>query len=67
VLYIKYVAALNKNSNAVANMFLLADEARELVDVNDQKQVHTPLLCPFPALSEEESDAKWRLAPQVES
>lgn len=56
VLYLNYAAAVKKNSNAVANMFLLADEAREFVDVTDKKQAHYPLLVLGAKLSEEEFD-----------
>lgn len=60
VLHVNYAAALKKNSNAVANIFLLADEARELIDVTDEKQVHYPLLVPSVKLSEEEFDAVFQ-------
>jgi hypothetical protein len=37
-------------------MLLLAEEARELVDVTDEKQIHHPLLVSSVQLSSEEFD-----------
>src|SRR6266705_3312880 len=48
VIYANYAAALKKNANATANMFLLAEEAREFVDVSDEMQVGRPIGCPVP-------------------
>src|SRR5712671_623019 len=57
VIYANYAAALKKNANATANMFLLAEEAREFVDVSDENQVGRPIGCPVPLTVEEWLDA----------
>ena len=51
-------AALQKNSNAVANMFRLAEEADEFKDWSDPKVMCKPLFMPRKANSEEEFDAE---------
>ncbi len=41
-----YKAALQKDQNAMGNMFRLADEAGELIDRTDAKQVGMPVALP---------------------
>jgi len=54
VIYANYAAALKKKSNASANMFLLAEEALEFVDLTDEKQVGCPIGVPARRLTPEE-------------
>jgi len=54
VIHVNYAASLKKNANATANMFLLAEEAREFVDVSDEKQVGCPIGAPARRLTPEE-------------
>jgi hypothetical protein len=54
VIHANYAASLKKNANAAANMFLLAEEAREFVDVSDEKQVAVGIGAPAGRLTTEE-------------
>jgi hypothetical protein len=66
VIRANYQAALRKNPFAMNNMFRLAEDAGEMVDFSDAKQVGKPLLVPIRAKNMHEFLAKFGRTPETE-
>lgn len=66
VIFRNYKAALHKNSVAMSNIFRLAEESGEMIDVTDKKQTGMPMAFPKRSASAEEFLAQFGRHPDTE-
>jgi hypothetical protein len=66
VIFANYKAALQRNPLAMSNIFRLAEESGEMIDVTDKKQVGQPMAFPKRSASTEEFLAQFGRHPDTE-